>query len=155
MASQRPTTSKSQAHLNTGASRSKLEKELKELLDLAENIKDESIFQREHRYRKFKAKNHTILAHEIRSIWRIFFNGLLNLKFHKESIYWCSRILEDVRLCDSPERSVALYAIAEAFYGLDDYENVLKYGEKCREFSHQLHNQRYEKRHLSHDAICI
>ena len=48
MAPQRPSTSKSQAHLNTGALRSKLEKELKELLDLAKNIKDESVFQQEH-----------------------------------------------------------------------------------------------------------
>ena len=82
MASQRPSTSKSQSHLNTGASRSKLEKELKELLDLAKNIKNESLFQKEHRYTKFKAKNHTISAHEIRPIWGIFFNGLEDLKFH-------------------------------------------------------------------------
>ena len=41
MAPPRPSTSKSQAHLNTGASRSKLVKELNELLEFAKNIKDE------------------------------------------------------------------------------------------------------------------
>ena len=66
---QRPSTSKNQANLKTGASRSKLEKELKELLDLAKNIKDESVFQQEHRYKRFKAINQTILVHEIRPIW--------------------------------------------------------------------------------------
>ena len=50
---QRPSTSKNQANLKTGASKSKLKKELKEILDLAKNIKNESIFQQEHRYRKF------------------------------------------------------------------------------------------------------
>ena len=64
---QRPSTSKNQANLKTGASRSKLEKELKELLDLAKNIKNESIFQKEHLYTKFKAKNLIIAAHEIRT----------------------------------------------------------------------------------------
>ena len=57
---QRSSTSKNQAHLNTGASSSKLEKELKELLGLAKDLKDETVFQQEHRYKKFKAKNHTI-----------------------------------------------------------------------------------------------
>ena len=136
---QRPSTSKNQANLKTGASRSKLEKELKEILDLAKNIKEESTFQKEHRYRKFKAKNHTIAAHEIGpfGIWTIFFDGLNMLDFHEESIYWCSKILEDVRLCDSPERLYALYIIAKSFYGLEDFENAFKYGEKNREISLQ------------------
>ena len=84
---QRPSTSKNQANLKTGASRSKLEKELKELLNLAENIKNESIFQKEHRYTKFKAKNVTISAHEIRPIWGIFFDGLKQKKL--SSSYKC------------------------------------------------------------------
>jgi hypothetical protein len=134
---QRPSTSKNQANLKTGASRSKLKKELKEILDLAKNIKNESIFQQEHRYTKFKAKNLTILAHEIGPIWGIFINGIEDLKFHNESIYWCRKILDDVRLCDSPQRSLAISVIAEAFYGLDDFENVLKYGGKYREISLQ------------------
>ena len=138
MASQRPSTS-SQAHLNTSlsASRSKLEKELKELLDIAINIKDESVFQQENRYKKFKAKNHTInQAHELPILGR-FFHGLNELKFHKEIIYWNKKILEDVRLCESPERSVAIFYIAKSFYALDDFEKVLKYGAKYFEISLQ------------------
>ena len=130
MASQRPSTSKSQAHLNPDAWKSKLGKELKELLVIAKNIKNESVFQQEHRYRKFKANNHIIQAHEIKPIWFIFFDRLMGWKFYKECIYWCNKILEDVRLSDSPERSLAIGVIVQSFYELEDYENVLKYGEK-------------------------
>ena len=138
MASQRPFTSKSQAHLNTGSSKSKIEKELNELLDLAKNIKNEQVFQQEHRYKKFKAKNHIIQSHELNyNIWGGFFHGLLVLKFHKECIYWCTKILEDVRLCDSYERSSAIYFIVKSFHGLDDFENVFKYGEKYLAISMQ------------------
>ena len=129
-------TSKSQAHLNTGASRSKLKKELKELLDLAKNITDESVFQQENRYKKFKAKNHTIQTHEL-PIWSNFFNQLNELKLHKECIYWCTKMLQDVRLCDSPERLVATYEIVKSFYYCDDFENVFKYGEKYLAISMQ------------------
>ena len=122
--------SQSQAHLNTGASRSKLEKELKELVDLAKNIKDESVFQQENRYKKFKAKNHTTIQTHKLPIWYIFLDVLVELKFYKECIYWCYKILEDVRLCDSSERLQAFYTIVISFYFLDDFENVFKYGEK-------------------------
>ena len=137
MAPPRPSTSKSQAHLNTGASRSKLVKELNELLEFAKNIKDESVFQQEHRYKRFKANNQTILVHEIRPIWFNFFIELIRLKFYKECIFWSNKILEDVRLCDSPERSLAFYGIVKSFYDLDDYENVFKYGEKYLEINQQ------------------
>ena len=139
MASQRPSTSKSQAHLNTGASMSKLEKELKEILDLARKIKNELVFQQENRYKKFKAKNHTNLLTDdpFKNIWGSFFGELLELKFYKECIYWCTKILEGVRLRDSSERSYAIYVIVASFYSLHDYENVFKYGEKYLEISLQ------------------
>ena len=133
MAPQRPSASKSQAHLNTGALRSKLGKELKELLDLAKNIKDELVFQQEHQYKRFKANNHTIQVH----VQFIFFIELIRLKFYKECIYWSNKILDDVRLCDSPERLLAIYGFVKSFYDLDDYENVFKYGEKYLEISLQ------------------
>jgi len=147
---QRPSTSRNQAHLNTGATRSKLEKEFKELLGLAKDVKDESVFQQEHRYKKFKAKNHTIQAHEVGPIWFHFLVKLNELKFHKECIYWCNKILEDVRLCDSRERSVAICLIATSFGGLKDYENVLKYGGKYLEISPQAmtHEDRSSREYL-------
>ena len=137
MASQRPSTS-SQDYLNTSASwsKSKLAKELKELLDIAKNIKDESVFQQEHRYKKFKAKNHTIQNFGF-CFWFDFFSRLAELKFYKECIYWCNKILEDVRLCDSRERSVAICLIVTSFNGLNDYENAFKYGGKYLEISLQ------------------
>ncbi len=87
MASQRPSTSKSQAHLSAGPSSSKLEKEMKKLLDLAKNIKNELVFQQEHRYKRFKAKYQIIQAHELNLVtWGSFFGELLKMKFYKECI---------------------------------------------------------------------
>jgi len=133
---QRSSTSKNQAHLNTGASRSKLEKELKELLGLAKDVKGESVFQQEHRYKKFKSKNHTIQIFGF-CFWFDFLVKLNELEFYKECIYWCNKILEDVRLCDSRERSVAICLIVTSFNGLNDYENAFKYGGKYLEITLQ------------------
>ena len=132
---QRPPDCRNQAYLK--ASGSKKEKEMKELLDLAKDVKDESVFQQKNRYKKFKAKNHTIQSHEIKSIIVLFGGGLLELEYYKECIYWCKQVIHDVRLCDSPERSVALFCIVRAFCGLDDFENVFEYGEKYLEISRQ------------------
>ena len=144
MAQQRPSTSNSQAHLHTGAcaSRSKLEKELKELLDLAKKNKDESAFLQENQNKKFKAKNHTFQVHEL-PIWFNFFGGLEKLKFYKESIYWGYKILEDVRLCENPVRSQAFYLLVCSFQHLEDYENVFKYGEKYLAISIQTMTSKY------------
>ena len=93
-------------------------------MDLAKNVKDEQVFQQEHRYKKFKAKNHIIQTHELNlNIWGNFFGELLELKFHRECIYWCTKILEDVRLCDSSERSYAIYVLVASHHSLDDFEN--------------------------------
>ena len=132
---QRPPDYRNQAYLK--ASGSKKEKELKELLDLAKDFKDESVFQQKNRYKKFKAKNHTIQSHEIKSIIVLFGGGLLELEYYKECIYWCLKVIQDVRLCDSPERSVALFCIVRSFCGLDDFENVFEYGEKYLAISRQ------------------
>ena len=70
-------------------------------------------------YTKFKAKNYSIAAYEIEPIWAIFFDGLSELEFHEENIYWCRKILEDERLCDSPERLYAIYIIAKSFYNFE------------------------------------
>ena len=113
---QRPSTSKNQTHLKAGGSRSKMKKEVKELLCLAKDVKDELVFLQTHKYKKFKAKNHTIEIQEIGPIWGNFLHELSELKFHKECIYWCTKILEDVRLCDSTERSIANWVIVRSFY---------------------------------------
>jgi len=150
---QRPSTSKNQTHLKAGGSRSKMKKEVKELLCLAKDVKDELVFLQTHKYKKFKAKNHTIEIQEIGPIWGNFLHELSELKFHKECIYWCTKILEDVRLCDSTERSIANWVIVRSFYGLDDYENVLKYGEKYLAISMQTNTS--DERTLRESYLCI
>ena len=104
---QRPSTSKNQAHLKT--SRSKIVKELKELLELANEVEDELIIQQIPRYKKFKSKNHNMQSHEIVSIWRNFLDFLQDQEFYNECIYWWTKILEDARLCDSLERDHVLF----------------------------------------------
>ena len=148
---QRPPDCRNQAYLK--ASGSKKEKEVKELLDLAKDVKDESVFQQKNRYKKFKAKNHTIEILEFGPIWGNFLKELSDLKFHKECIYWCTKILEDVRMCDSTERSMANWVIVRSFYGLDDYENVLKYGEKYLAISTQTNTS--EERTLRESYLGI
>lgn len=106
---QRPSTSKNQAHLKT--SRSKIVKELKELLELANEVEDELIIQQIPRYKKFKSKNHNMQSHEIVSIWRNFLDFLQDQEFYNECIYWWTKILEDARLCDSLERSCVIYLL--------------------------------------------
>ena len=108
---------------------SKSEKEFRELLALAKEVKHESVFQQKNRYKKFKAKNHN-KTHEIRPVFIYFVSGLLELKFYKEVIYWCTKMFKDVRICDSPERSEAFWNIAVSFCHFGDIEKVLEYGER-------------------------
>merc|ERR1712008_445176 len=96
-----------------------------------------------------KAKNHIIQLLNF-NIWGSFFGELLVLKFHRECIYWCTKVLEDVMLCDSSVRSSANFIIVASFHGLDDFENVFKYGEKYLAISMQTmtSEDRFEKRNV-------
>ena len=148
MTSQRPSTSKKKAH--AGASRKKMD----ELLNLAKDIKEESVFQHENRYKKFKKQNHTISPDDL-PIWGHLLNELCELNFHHESIFWANKILEDVRLSDSSYRSVAFCSIVRSYFKLHDFENSSKYGEKYLTISSEMKKVTSEERDLRRNILLF
>ena len=109
---------------------SKNEKVINELLELAKNTQNESVFQKKHQYKKFKAKTRTATIQDYFSITPLV-KGLWRLEFYRECIYWCKKIIEDNRLCDIWQRFFAFTIILLSFNELKDYELALDYGKKC------------------------
>ena len=101
-------------------------KEFKEIIDLAKT-NDESAFQQNHRYRKFKDQNINIeiCVNMIQGFWKI--------KFFNESVFWCQKVLENSRVGEKDFKWVALAMITQSFYGLEKYEKVIEYGKKTIE----------------------
>ena len=119
---------------------SRLKIEVKELLDLAKLTNDESDFQQNHHYRKFKDKYK--LDIEICVVTLMM--GLKEIKFFNESVFWCQKILENSRVGDKDFKLLALSIITESFYCLEKYEKSIEYGKKAIE---------YQKGLLEHDLI--
>ena len=108
---------------------SRLKKEVKELLDLAKLTNDESAFQQNHRYRKFKDKyklDIEICVHMV--------TGLNEIKFFNESVFWCQKVLENSRVSEKDFKWIALTMITKSFYGLEKYEKAIEYGKKAIEY---------------------
>ena len=104
-------------------------KEVKELLELAKLINDESAFQQKHQYKKFKDKYNVDM---LVCVYNLTI-GLNKIRFSNETIFWCQKILEDIRFCDKQFRLFALESMTESFYYLEKYEDVIEYGKKCLE----------------------
>ena len=64
--------------------------------------------------------------------------GLYEIGFYNETIFWCKKIIENMRFCDKEKRSKAFHMITVSFCHLEDYENVLEYGKKYLENNLQL-----------------
>ena len=105
----------------------KEKKEFEELMDLAKLTNDESAFQQNHRYRKFKAQYINI------EICVQMIQGLEEIKFLNESVFWCQKVLENSRVGEKDFKWVALAMITQSFYGLEKYEKVIEYGKKTIE----------------------
>ena len=101
-------------------------KEFKEIIDLAKT-NDESAFQQNHRYRKFKDQNINIeiCVNMIQGFWKI--------KFLNESVFWCQKVLENSRVGEKDFKWVALSMITQSFRRLENYEKVIEYGKKAIE----------------------
>ena len=104
-------------------------KEVKELLELAKLTNDESAFQQKHQYKKFKEKYNVDM---LVCVYNLVL-GLKKIRFSNETIFWCQKILEDIRFCDKKFRLYAFQSLTESFYHLEKYENVIEYGKKCLE----------------------
>ena len=95
-------------------------------MDLAK-LTNESAFQQNHRYRKFKDQyiNIEICVHMIQ--------GLEEIKFFNECVIWCQKVLENSRVGEKNFKWVALSMITQSFYHLEKYEKVIEYGKKTIE----------------------
>ena len=105
-------------------------KEVKELLELAKLTNDESAFQQKHQYKKFKDKYNVDMVLCVHDL----VEGLIKISFFNESVFWCEKILEDIRFCDKQFRLFAFQSMTESFFYLEKYEDVIEYGKKCLEY---------------------
>ena len=111
-------------------------KEITELLRLTNMINVESVFQQNHRYKKFKDRYMNMLSSG--QVPELMIFGLYEIGFYNETIFWCKKIVENMRFCDKEKRSKAFHMITVSFCHLEDYENVLEYGKKYLENNLQL-----------------
>ena len=121
--------SRKKNNLNGGNLRKQTEKEVNELLELAKLTNDESAFQQKHRYKKFKDKYNVDMVVCLHCL----VEGLIKISFFNESVFWCQKILEDIRFCDKQFRLFAFQSLTESFYNLEKYEDAIEYGKKCLE----------------------
>ena len=121
--------SRKKNNLNGGNLRKQTEKEVNELLELAKLTNDESAFQQKHRYKKFKDKYNVDMV----VCLPVLVEGLIEISFYNESVFWCQKMLEDIRFCDKEFRLIAFQSMTESFYHLEKYEDVVEYGKKCLE----------------------
>ena len=108
---------------------SRIKKDIKELLELAKLTNDESVFQQNHRYRKFKDNYHVDMVNYVPELM----TGLNKTNFCNESVFWGKKILETIRVCDKEDRASLLKCMITYFYRLEDFENVLDHGKSFLE----------------------
>ena len=121
--------SRKKNNLSGGNLRKQTEKEVNELLELGKLTNDESAFQQKHSYKKFKDKYNVDMV----VCLHVLVEGLIKISFFQESVFWCQKILEDIRFCDKQFRLFAFQSMTESFYNLEKYEDVIEYGKKCLE----------------------
>jgi tetratricopeptide (TPR) repeat protein len=111
---------------------SSIEKDLDKIVALAERSQDESAFQNHLQYKKFKARYQNQVV-QSPTYFGNMYRVLRSKKFYNEHVFWGMKILENQQLGNKEDRAYTLYLIVNSFYNLNDYENVLKYGEKALE----------------------
>ena len=99
------------------------QRELFKVLKLAENIQDESTFQRHTIYRKFKCRQ---IEKEIPTLLTV----LSERKFYNESIFWSLKILYFLKVQDVGQRIRTIGHVSISYFALNDYKNCLEYGKK-------------------------
>jgi tetratricopeptide (TPR) repeat protein len=126
---------------------SRIEKEVKELLDLAKLTNDESAFQQNHRYRKFKKDNYKLDIEICDHMIKV----LQEIKFFNECVFWCEKILENSRVGEKHFRLHALTIITNSFYYLEKYGKAIEYGKKAIEYKKGLieHDLDIDNNHLT------
>ena len=112
---------------------SEIDNDLRALFDLAKKVKEESVFQEEPLYKKFKAKYngrridviHTLMFH----FWK--------MKFYHECIYWSYKFLSD-RVSEKKEKVRIYGGLMRSYFELQNYEKANEYGYKWFELEKQM-----------------
>ena len=104
-----------------------LAKQVNEMLALAKKVRNEAEFQQKSQYKKFKAKHS---GRKVQDELRYLANGLMELRFHEECIYWSHKLFEELRISDKKERSTIISILIGSYYNSKNYEKTLEYGQK-------------------------
>ena len=104
-----------------------LAKQVNEMLELAKKVGNEAEFQQKPQYKKFKAKN---IGRKLHKELTHLADGLMDLKFYEECIYWSHKIFEDLRILDKEDRHTVFNTLIFSYYNLKNYEKTLEYGQK-------------------------
>ena len=102
-------------------------KQVSEILKLAKKVRNEAEFKQKPQYKKFKAKND---GRKLQRELTHLADGLMDLKFYEECIYWSHKIFEDLRISDKEDRHTVFNTLIFSYYNLNNYEKTLEYGQK-------------------------
>ena len=108
-------------------------KEIVLMLRLAKEVKEESIFQQNAQYKKFKAKKNGHRS-EIMG-WIDILNH--DLEFRNECVFWCHKFFQE-RVCDKDEKCRVFHALSSSYYKIEDYEKTIEFGQKCLDIHSQI-----------------
>ena len=112
---------------------SKLLKELRELYKLAQDTKEEMIFQQEPIYKRFKAKYDGTQCFILDMVNVLGMNA-----FYNECIYWCSKYLNN-RGLNYQERLKTLDRLVYFYSMTNNHEKVLECGTDCLSINERKH----------------
>ena len=104
-----------------------IQKEIIKLLKLAKSAKDESEFQLCTVYKAFKARK---IGH--RSEIDFLIQGLTELEFSAECIYWLHRFFKD-RVCNKEEKVGIFRKLSCWYFKIDNHEKTIEFGQKFLE----------------------
>jgi len=112
-------------------------KKIYKLLRLAKDL-DEPSFQRKSQYQSFKVKKH-IQSDDIQQ----FIEGLVDLDFNEEGIFWLKKSLAFYSRDDLEDRLYIFMRLYACYKNLENHEMVLEFGNKALEIKSLMieHNQ--------------
>jgi len=112
-------------------------KKIDQLLRLAKDL-DEPSFQRKSQYQSFKVKKH-IQPDDVQQ----FIEGLVDLDFNEECIFWLKRSLAFYSRDDLEDRLYIFMRLYACYKKLENHEMVLEFGNKALEIKNSMieHNQ--------------
>ena len=113
--------------------KSGMPKEMQDVIDLAQRLKNESAFQKDPLYIDFKAKNDGQRSEFIKFINKL----IITLGFYQECAYWCHKFLDN-RVCSKEEKVHIFGALTESYYAVKKFKKAFKYGSEWLKLAPEL-----------------